>query len=195
MLLGVCLISLLCLGKSFYLFSTDPFIENDGKESSVYSKNVMGSGGGCSRDEKWSFLHPLQTNQEKDSWKGGGAPGGRGGEGWRRGSGHPTQTHIKRQLKQASSWCGKFQIYNNRALFVMGSICAVGELVRGWEGRGEIGKDGRFSSLTCKESVVRWSGLPDPSSSFSLPSCTAQIQTLSGVEIHLECYPITWPNQ
>lgn len=84
MLLGVCLISLLCLGKSFYLFSTDPFIENDGKESSVYSKNVMGSGGGCSRDEKWSFYTPCKRIRKKTPEREGvllGAGEGKDGDG------------------------------------------------------------------------------------------------------------------
>ena len=89
------------LGTSFYLFSTDPFIENDGKESSVYSKNLMGSGGGEQRGKMWNVTL-LENESGKRLLEWGCSWGVRVGE-QRRGSGHPTQTHIKRQLKKASS--------------------------------------------------------------------------------------------
>lgn len=44
------------LGTSFYLLPADQFIENYGKESSVYSKNLIGSGGGAQREDV-EFLH------------------------------------------------------------------------------------------------------------------------------------------
>ena len=65
------------MGTNFYLFSTDPFIENDGKESSIYSKNLMGSGGGVQRGKKWNFTL-LENESGKHSLK-EGVPGGEGG--------------------------------------------------------------------------------------------------------------------
>lgn len=59
--------------------------------------------------------------------------------GWTRGQGPPMQTHSERQLKKATSPCGKIGTYNNQALFVIGSMCAVGVSERVSE-RGEAGR-------------------------------------------------------
>lgn len=91
--------------------------------------HLIGNGGGVRRKEaefytmrKWirrKRRRVPRRRQQRTGWKPGFSP--------------PTQTHIASQLKKASSWCGKFQIYNNWALFIIGSMCAVGESVRGWE--------------------------------------------------------------
>lgn len=130
---------LYALGSSFYLLSADQFIANHGKESSVYSKILIGSGVGSKGEEVEVYTARKWTR--KESQKGGAGGGGVGRmETW---VWSPLQTHIKRQLKKASSWCGKFQIYNNRALFVIGSICASGSQ---WEGEREGQQQGETGS-------------------------------------------------
>lgn len=50
----------------------------------------------------------------------------------------PTHTHAKRQLKKAMSPRGKVRVYNNQALFIIGSMCGAGVSERVRE-RGEQG--------------------------------------------------------
>lgn len=138
------------LGTSLHWLSTEQLIENDGKECSVYSKKLIGSGGGVWREGVEFYTAIKWIRKKKDSEKGGRGRG-RGWAGWKHGSGHPVQTHIKRQLKKASSWCGKFQIYNNRALLVIGSICAAREL---WEGEGR--RDWKALQQALQTSLVSW---------------------------------------
>ena len=64
----------------------------------------------------------------------------------------------------------------------------VSERVRGkGQGGDELGGDGKFSRMTCIESLVRWFRLT------LLPLSHFPLHCL--VEMHLECYPVIWPNQ
>lgn len=86
------------MGSGFYLFSADRFIANRGKESSVYSKPLIGSGvGGKGKKQRLTLLENKLGKTLR--W----VPVGAGWEGEKRRPGHPVQTHIKRQLKKASS--------------------------------------------------------------------------------------------
>lgn len=69
-----------------------------------------------------------------------------GEPGWTRGQGPPMQTHSERQLKKATGPRGKVQTCNNQALFVIGSMCAVGVSKRVSE-RGEAGREVPWISL------------------------------------------------
>lgn len=141
----------------------------------------MGRG---ARGKKWRFT--LLENEPGKTLR-RGVLVGVGWEGWKRGSGHPVQTHIKRQLKKASSWCGKFQIYNNRALFVMGSICAWGSQ---WGGE----REGQQQGESCGASLARWLRFIYLFSSFLASFLHCLVSDYFGVAIDLEWYPMIGPN-
>lgn len=138
----VSLILLICFGNQPLFTLHRPalsLLKTMEKKVLFIQTNLIGNGRGWGVREgkKWSsaLLENESGKRCSEEW----GAGARCWAGWSRGHGHPTQTHIKRQLKKASSWCGKFQIYNNRALFIIGSRCAVGESARGWE-QGRTGK-------------------------------------------------------